>query len=106
MYYRDEEKRLVRSILDKYDKDSHCIFTGDAANAFIRHAGVSSEILGEIWEICDAQTKGFLTKEELSLFIRLLGYAQVDHDFRRSSCREKGTSWLCSPSIINKPTVP
>jgi hypothetical protein len=92
MDYSDEEKRLVRSILDNYDEDSLCIFTGDAAHSFTRHAGVSAEILGEIWAVCDAQCKGFLTKEELSLFIRLLGYAQVDHDFRRPSCHQKRAS--------------
>ena len=101
MDYSDEEKRLVRSILDKYDEDSLCIFTGDAASAFIRHAGVSAEILGEMWAVCDTHCKGFLTKEELSLFIRLLGYAQIDHDFTRPSCRQKGTSRLCSRGIIN-----
>jgi epidermal growth factor receptor substrate 15 len=92
MDYNDEEIRLVKSILEKYDKDSLTIFTGDAARAFIRHASVSEEILGEIWGICDTQCKGFLTRDELTLFIRLLGYAQVDHDFRRPACRQKGTS--------------
>ena len=92
MVQSDEETRLVRSILDKFDKDSLCIFTGDAAHAFTQHAGVSEDILAEIWAICDAQCKGFLTSEELSLFVRLLGYAQVNHDFRRPACREKGTS--------------
>lgn len=90
--YSDEEKRLVFSILDKYDEDSLSIFTGDAAQAFIRHAGVSAEILGEMWAVCDTHCKGFLTREELTLFIRLLGYAQIDHDFRRPSCHQKGTS--------------
>jgi len=92
MDYSDEETRLVGSILDKYDQDSHCIFTGDAAHEFIRHAGVSAKILGEIWELCDTQCKGFLSREELSLFIRLLGYAQINHDFRRPACRQRGTS--------------
>lgn len=92
MIRTDEETRVVRSILDKFDEDSLCIFTGDSARAFTQHAGVSEEILGEIWAICDAQCKGFLTSEELSLFVRLLGYAQVDHDFRRPACRQNGTS--------------
>jgi len=101
MVRSDEETRLVKSILDKFDEDSLSIFTGDAARAFTRHAGVSEEILGEIWAICDPQCKGFLTRKELGLFIRLLGYAQVDHDFRRSACHQKGTSLLCSSSIID-----
>ena len=101
MDYSDEERRLVKSILDKYDEDSLCIFTSDAARALIRHAGVSAEILGEIWAICDTECKGFLTREELTSFIRLMGYAQVDHDFRRPACRQKGTLGLYSFSIIN-----
>ena len=92
MEYNGEETRLAKSILDKYDEDSLSIFTGDAAREFIQHAGISEEILGEIWAICDAQCKGFLTREELTLFIRLLGYAQVDHDFRRPASQQKGTS--------------
>lgn len=91
MVQTDEETRLVRSILDNFDSDSLCIFTGDAARAFTPHAGVSEEILGEIWAISDAQCKGFLTRDELNLFVRLLGYAQVNHDFRRPACRQKGT---------------
>lgn len=91
MVQTDEETRLVRSILDKFDNDSLCIFTGDAARAFTQYAGVSEEILGEIWAISDTQCKGFLTRDELGLFVRLLGYAQVDHNFRRPACRQKGT---------------
>jgi hypothetical protein len=100
MNYSDEETRLAKSILDRYDEDSLCIFTGDSAREFIRHTGISVEILGEIWAICDAHCKGFLIREELSLFIRLLGYAQVDHDFRRPACREKGTSGSVPPNTI------
>jgi epidermal growth factor receptor substrate 15 len=73
-----EEKRLFGQVFAAADTESLGVVTGDIAFKFFpERTKLPAEILGEIWQLADAEDKGFLTPAGFGIVLRLIGYAQA-----------------------------
>jgi epidermal growth factor receptor substrate 15 len=54
------------------------VLHGEPAKLFFSRSGLSNMILKEIWAICDRGKKGFLTRPEFVLAVRLVALGQVE----------------------------
>nr|XP_057918213.1 epidermal growth factor receptor substrate 15-like 1 isoform X2 [Doryrhamphus excisus] len=55
------------------------ISAGDAAQ-FLKKSGLSDNTLGKIWDLADAERKGYLDKRGFFIALRLVASAQAGHD--------------------------
>ena len=53
------------------------VLHGEPAKLFFSRSGLSNTILKEIWAICDRGKKGYLTRPEFVLAVRLVALGQV-----------------------------
>lgn len=85
-----EERNVADIILQRTDKDSLAVLTGDAARAIQPLVHLPPNILGKIWNIVDQNGTGFLTFDQITQFVRLIGYAQTNEPLTRSLLRKPG----------------
>ncbi|XP_054623358.1 epidermal growth factor receptor substrate 15-like 1 isoform X1 [Dunckerocampus dactyliophorus] len=60
------------------------ISAGDAAQ-FLKKSGLSDSTLGKIWDLADAERKGYLDKRGFFIALRLVASAQAGHDVSLSN---------------------
>ena len=70
------ELALVNQIFSKHDLQKYGVITGDVAVRIFASTNLSATVLGQIWGIADAENQGFLTREGVSIAVRLVGWAQ------------------------------
>jgi epidermal growth factor receptor substrate 15 len=73
----DAEITLTNAIFAQADPSELSVLTGDVAVRIFSGANVSLPILGEIWKIADEGKKGWLSKREVHIAVRLMGHAQA-----------------------------
>lgn len=76
MNLTNEEKRLFGQLFKQCDPESLGIVTGEVARTIFERSGLPPRVLGEIWQLADADNNGFLDQLGFSLALRLIGYAQ------------------------------
>ncbi|ORX45850.1 EF-hand [Hesseltinella vesiculosa] len=70
------EFQVYSELFAKVDTDNKSIVLKDEATAFFQKASIPNNILTEIWSAADKDSKGFLTKEEFSIALKLIACAQ------------------------------
>lgn len=73
----DEETSLVSDILAFVGCESSGILDSEAGVGVFMRSGLSHTQLRDIWAIADEQSKGSLSKKEIAMAIRLMGWAQA-----------------------------
>lgn len=90
-----DEKRIFRDLFQQADKDRIGVFTGQQAKDFFKETYLDEELLGsvsqnvirlpsdtidsgQIWQLGDAENRGFLTPAGFSVVLRLIGHMQAD----------------------------
>ncbi|KXL50313.1 hypothetical protein M433DRAFT_151259 [Acidomyces richmondensis BFW] len=73
----DQEKRAYAYLFNQADSDQLGVVTGERAVSFFERTKVSPSILGEIWQIADAENRGLLTKAGFCMVLRLIGHYQA-----------------------------
>jgi epidermal growth factor receptor substrate 15 len=71
-----DELGLVTQVFAIADPQKIGIVTGEAAVKVFTGAKLSPTVLGEIWNIADADNNGFLSKKGVAIALRLIGWAQ------------------------------
>lgn len=77
-----EEAALVSAIFaharshEGAPQEDAAVLTGDVAVRIFKGSNLTPEVLGTIWSIADSDTNGWLSKHELSVAVRLIGWAQ------------------------------
>jgi epidermal growth factor receptor substrate 15 len=69
------EIALVNQIFTKHNPEFG-IITGDVAERIFGGANLGANVLGQIWDIADADSQGFLTRNGFVIAVRLVGWAQ------------------------------
>ena len=72
-----DERRLFGQLFAQADADKIGVVTGERAVTFFEKTRLSSDVLGEIWQIADAENRGLLTPSGFGIVLRLIGYAQA-----------------------------
>lgn len=70
------ELELVDRILRHADPQQLGILTGEAAMNVFRGTHLPHEQLGHIWALADTGSRGFLTRWDIAIALRLIGRAQ------------------------------
>ncbi|KIY43688.1 hypothetical protein FISHEDRAFT_68088 [Fistulina hepatica ATCC 64428] len=70
------ELAFVSQLLAQGDPQKLGVLTGDVAVRILGGAKLPPTILGEIWAIADDGEKGWLSKKDIAIAIRLIGWAQ------------------------------
>lgn len=73
----DQEKRAYAYLFNQADSDQLGVVTGERAVKFFERTKVSPSVLGEIWQIADAENRGLLTKPGFCMVLRLIGHYQA-----------------------------
>ncbi|KAK4184858.1 hypothetical protein QBC35DRAFT_517296 [Podospora australis] len=68
----DAERARYDRLFDQLDKDRNGVITGEEAVPFFEQSLLSHDKLGRIWEQADRGEKGFLTRVEFALAMRLI----------------------------------
>ena len=76
----DEEIRIANRLMDMVDSGKASTFSLDSAAAILTQRGLSLHQLYKIWSLADRSNKGYLTSSELTVAIRLIGWAQAGHE--------------------------
>jgi epidermal growth factor receptor substrate 15 len=70
------ELALINQIFSKHDPQKYGVITADVAVRIFGSTNLNSTVLGQIWAIADADNQGFLTRQGVSVAVRLVGWAQ------------------------------
>lgn len=70
------EAALVNQIFTRNDPQEYGVITGELAVKVFSGANLPSAVLGKIWEIADSENNGWLTRNGVSIAVRLMGWAQ------------------------------
>ena len=54
-----------------------------AAVSLLKTSGLPQAVLRDIWTICDGGAKGYLTRREVEMALRLMGWVQVGEELGR-----------------------
>ncbi|KAH9478338.1 putative calcium-binding protein [Psilocybe cubensis] len=76
----EEEEQLANQILTMTDCHHRGVLSADAAIEVFKKSGLSYAILRDIWAIADANGSGDLSREELAVAIRLMGWVQAGEE--------------------------
>ncbi|ORZ23441.1 hypothetical protein BCR42DRAFT_447129 [Absidia repens] len=71
-----QERQAYLDLFSKVDADNKGIALKDEAMAFFTKSSVPNNILSEIWEAADDDSKGFLTAKEFCTALKLIACAQ------------------------------
>ncbi|KAF7512948.1 hypothetical protein GJ744_012051 [Endocarpon pusillum] len=72
-----EEKKVYGQLFHAADPDGFGAVSGDVAVTFFDRTKLSSEVLGQIWQLADTENRGLLTPSGFSVVLRLIGHAQA-----------------------------
>ncbi|KAL9620296.1 MAG: hypothetical protein Q9160_005195 [Pyrenula sp. 1 TL-2023] len=72
-----EEKRYYGQLFRAADPDGFGAVSGDVAVKFFEKTKLHADTLGQIWQIADAENRGFLTPAGFGVVLRLIGHAQA-----------------------------
>ncbi|KAG8526129.1 uncharacterized protein KY384_000122 [Bacidia gigantensis] len=72
-----DERRFFGQLFAQADADKLGVVTGERAVSFFEKTRLSSDVLGEIWQIADTENRGLLTPSGFGMVLRLIGYAQA-----------------------------
>ena len=76
LHLSPEERRYFGQLFSAADTDKLGVVTGEVAVKFFEKTRLSSDVLGEIWQIADTENRGLLTPAGFGIVLRLIGYAQ------------------------------
>ncbi|KAF8652401.1 hypothetical protein AX16_004429 [Volvariella volvacea WC 439] len=100
------ESNLVLRILERVDPHSARVVTGEAAFSIFQLSDLPPETLSEIWEIADAERKGYLDERGVAIAVRLMGWAQSSRKISPAFVHTAGPlPVLRGLSIPEKPKV-
>ena len=77
LHLSPEERRYFGQLFSSADTDKLGVVTGEIAVKFFEKTRLSSDVLGEIWQIADTENRGLLTPVGFGVVLRLIGYAQA-----------------------------
>ena len=77
LHLSPEERRYFGQLFSSADTDKLGVVTGEVAVKFFEKTRLSSDVLGEIWQIADTENRGLLTPAGFGVVLRLIGYAQA-----------------------------
>ena len=77
LHLSPEERRLFGQLFAQADSGKIGVVTGEDAVKFFEKTRLSSDVLGEIWQIADTENRGLLTPAGFGIVLRLIGYAQA-----------------------------
>ncbi|ANB15411.1 Ede1p [Sugiyamaella lignohabitans] len=80
-----DEKKLYAQLFKQCDPEGLGIVTGDVARTLLERSGLSSDLLGEIWQRADVENNGFLDQIGFSLALRLIGSVQAGYPLTATS---------------------
>lgn len=72
-----EERRVYTQLLKEADPDGFGAVSGDVAVKFFERTKLPADVLGQIWQIADAENRGLLTPAGFGVVLRLIGHAQA-----------------------------
>ncbi|EEB87207.1 hypothetical protein MPER_15539 [Moniliophthora perniciosa FA553] len=82
-----DEATLIDRILANSTSDN---LEPDTAVELFLQSGLTPEILSDIWNLADGGSKGYLSREEMTIALRLMGWAQrgvpVKHHLAKNFC--------------------
>lgn len=87
-----EERRLFGQLFSAADTDKIGVVTGEVAVKFFDKTRLSSDVLGEIWQIADTENRGLLTPAGFGIVLRLIGYAQAGRPVSPELALKRGFS--------------
>ncbi|CCX29879.1 Similar to Uncharacterized calcium-binding protein C800.10c; acc. no. Q9HGL2 [Pyronema omphalodes CBS 100304] len=85
-----EEKSVFGQLFRAADTENIGVVTGELAVKFFEKSGLSPRILGEIWGIADTENRGYLTKQDFCVALRLIGQAQSNQHPRPELAQQPG----------------
>ena len=77
LHLSPDERRYFGQLFSSADADKLGVVTGETAVKFFEKTKLSSDVLGEIWQIADTENRGLLTPAGFGIVLRLIGYAQA-----------------------------
>lgn len=77
LHLSPDERRYFGQLFSSADADKLGVVTGEIAVKFFEKTKLSSDVLGEIWQIADTENRGLLTPAGFGIVLRLIGYAQA-----------------------------
>lgn len=77
LHLSPDERRYFGQLFSTADTDKLGVVTGEVAVKFFERTRLSSDVLGEIWQIADTENRGLLTPAGFGIVLRLIGYAQA-----------------------------
>ena len=77
LHLTPEERRYFGQLFAAADTDKLGVVTGEVAVKFFEKTRLSSDVLGEIWQIADTENRGLLTPAGFGMVLRLIGWAQA-----------------------------
>ncbi|KAJ1992371.1 hypothetical protein GGI26_003401 [Coemansia sp. RSA 1358] len=72
----EHEQRAYTHLLKFVDPNNEGIVRGQLAVPFLQKSGLSDAVLGGVWQLADADSKGHLTAHEFSVAMKLISLAQ------------------------------
>ena len=100
LHLSPEERRYFGQLFSAADTDKLGVVTGEVAVKFFEKTRLSSDVLGEIWQLADTENRGLLTPAGFGIVLRLIGYAQAGRQVSADLAlkREHRTSRNCVES--------
>ena len=71
-----EEQQYYGQLFGQADPEHTQVVNGDAAIKLFMKSGLSPVILSEIWQMADADNKGYLDQQGFSIALRIIGHVQ------------------------------
>ncbi|KAF9532422.1 hypothetical protein CPB83DRAFT_807813 [Crepidotus variabilis] len=84
------ELTLVSQLFAKADPQKLGVLTGDVAVRIFGGAKLAPITLGEIWNIADEDNHGWLSKKNVAVAVRLIGWAQKGEKLSKSLLNKPG----------------
>ncbi|KAI9504746.1 hypothetical protein BX070DRAFT_189954, partial [Coemansia spiralis] len=86
----EHEQRAYTHLLKFVDPNNEGIVRGQLAVPFLQKSGLSDAVLGGVWQLADADSKGHLTAHEFSVAMKLISLA---HGQPRRDSTASGSGW-------------
>ncbi|CAG8478798.1 28710_t:CDS:10 [Dentiscutata erythropus] len=94
-----EELFIYHQLFEKADVDKKGVIEGQNAVNFFNKSGLPKTTLREIWTLADSNNKGYLTREEFIIAVKLVAKAQNGQDLNLANINTGG----CLPRLDRNP---
>jgi epidermal growth factor receptor substrate 15 len=94
-----EEKQLFGQLFAEADTEKVGVVMGEVAVKFFERTKVPSPVLGMIWQIADAENRGFLTSAGFCMVLRLIGHYQAGREPTQELAFKRMYNALKVPSV-------